>query len=315
MSDTGSGEGGPPRRRTNLGRGLDALFGEDESGYGTLDKVRQTRVLPIELVRPNPKQPRRHFDDVELEEMVASVREQGVLQPILVRPSPVSPDLYEIVAGERRWRAAQRAQLHEVPVVIRELDDAAALQIAIIENIQRQNLTALEEAEGYRRLMQEFGNTQEQIGKVVGKSRSHIANTLRLLELPEPVRTLLDDGKLSAGHGRALLVCADPVAAARETVEKGLNVRQTEALSKKGSGNPKNRATPPPADPTGPTNPTGKDADLLELEQRVSRLLGLKFSVSALGKDSGNVFIHYNSLDQLDELIRRLTQGRPNVAD
>ncbi len=306
MIDPDSDESVGGRRRTNLGRGLDALFGEDESSFEAGGRERASRSLAIELIRPNPKQPRRRFSDEELEDLVASVREQGVLQPILVRPSPMLPDLFEIVAGERRWRAAQRAQLHEVPVVVRELDDSAALQIAIIENIQRESLTPMEEADGYRRLQQEFGHTQEQIGQVVGKSRSHIANTLRLLDLPEPVRALVDDGTLSAGHARALLSCPDPAAAARTVVSRGLNVRQAESLARDGAAKanrPRQAAKPS----------VGKDADLRALEQEMSNRLGLRVSIEP-GDDgrAGAVMIRYQSLDQFDDLLRRLglSEGR-----
>ncbi len=305
MIDQGSDENVGGKRRTNLGRGLDALFGEDEATFDPGGRERAGRSLPVELIRPNPKQPRRRFADEDLNDLVASVREQGVLQPILVRPSPKLPDLFEIVAGERRWRAAQRAQLHEVPVVVRDLDDSAALQIAIIENIQRESLTPMEEADGYRRLQQDFGHTQEQIGQVVGKSRSHIANTLRLLELPEPVRDLVDDGTLSAGHARALLACPDPAAAARTVVSRGLNVRQTEKLareggagSRRGSGSAAERAS-------------GKDADLKALEQQMSDRLGLRVAIDP-AKDgrAGAVTIRYQSLEQFDDLLRRLGLGR-----
>ncbi len=308
MIDQGSDESVGGKRRTNLGRGLDALFGEDESGYEVQGRERAARTLPVELIRPNPKQPRRRFADEELEDLIASVREQGVLQPILVRPSPKLPDLYEIVAGERRWRAAQRAQLHEVPVVVRELDDSAALQIAIIENIQRESLTPMEEADGYRRLQQEFGHTQEQIGQVVSKSRSHIANTLRLLELPEPVRHMVDDGTLSAGHARALLACPDPEAAAQTVVSRGLNVRQTERLARDGGSGPKSRK--------GSAPKPGKDANLQALELEMSNRLGLRVSIAS-GEDghAGSVTIRYQSLDQFDELLRRLglSQGRSQL--
>lgn len=289
--------------RTNLGRGLDALFGDGESSYESADRTRSPRTLAIELVRPNPKQPRRRFDDEDLDDLVASIREQGILQPILVRPSATMPDLYEIVAGERRWRAAQRAQLHEVPVVVRELDDSTALQIAIIENIQRENLTPIEEADGYRRLREEFGHTQEKIGLVVGKSRSHITNTLRLLELPEPVRDLVDSGQLSAGHARAVLTCADPEAVARSVVEQGLNVRQTEKLARGG-------ADPAPKQGRGSAKPVGKGVDLQALEREMSTRLGLRVSVDPTADGhAGAVTIRYQSLDQFDGLLQRLGLG------
>ncbi len=307
MIDQGSDENVSGRRRTNLGRGLDALFGEDDTSYEPGGRDRQTRVLPIEQIRPNPKQPRKRFAEIDLDDLVASIREQGVLQAILVRPSPTMPDLFEIVAGERRWRAAQRAQLHEVPVVVRDLDDSAALQIAIIENIQRENLTPIEEAGGYRQLSDQFGHTQEQIGQVVGKSRSHITNTLRLLELPGPVRTLVDDGALSAGHGRALLACPDPEAAARIVVEQGLNVRQTEQLARDGGD-------PGPKKGGRRTKKADKDANLQALEHEMSSRLGLRVSIDASGDGrAGALTIRYRSLEQFDGLLQLLglSQGRP----
>lgn len=310
MIDQGSDDdiSAGPRRgsagRTNLGRGLDALFGDGEQSYDSTDRARSARSLAIELIRPNPKQPRRRFDEEDLEDLVASIREQGVLQPILVRPSPLMPDLYEIVAGERRWRAAQRAQLHEVPVVVRELDDSAALQIAIIENIQRENLTPIEEADGYRRLQEEFGHTQEKIGQVVGKSRSHVTNTLRLLDLPETVRSLVDTGKLSAGHARAILTCSDPEAAARTVVKRGLNVRQTEKLARSDTDSePKQRK--------GSGSAEAKGVDLQALEHEMSNRLGLRVSVDPTGEGhAGSVTIRYQSLDQFDGLLKRLGLGR-----
>ncbi len=301
--DVGTGRKRTNMGRTNLGRGLDALFGDGEQSYGSADRAGPPRTLATELIRPNPKQPRRRFDDADLEDLVASIREQGILQPILVRPSPTTPDLYEIVAGERRWRAAQRAQLHEVPVVVRELDDSTALQIAIIENIQRENLTPMEEADGYRRLQEEFGYTQEKIGQVVGKSRSHITNTLRLLELPETVRTLVDSGKLSAGHARAVLTCEDPEAAAQTVVEQGLNVRQTEKLARGG-------ADPAPKQRKGSAKASGKGVDLQALEREMSNRLGLRVSVDPTADGhAGSVTIRYQSLDQFDGLLQRLGLG------
>ncbi|MEE8270509.1 MAG: ParB/RepB/Spo0J family partition protein [Alphaproteobacteria bacterium] len=304
MSDEPIANPDTSRRRSNLGRGLDALFGEEGSDYAGLDKLRRSRMLPIELLVPNPRQPRRSFGDDELSELADSIREQGVLQPILVRPIVGEPERHEIVAGERRWRAAQQARLHEVPVVIRELDDATALQIAIIENVQRQDLTALEEAEGYSRLVEEFGHTQEMLGRVVGKSRSHVANTLRLLELPAPVRDLLQDGRLTAGHARSLLTCADPVVAAYTVVQRGLNVRQTERLAKQGGATRprRRRAAAAPAD-------TVKDADTLALEQEISSLLGLRVSIGRGSGQDGTLTVHYQSLEQLDDLLQRLSQG------
>ena len=296
------------RRRANLGRGLDALFGD--AGDDDLDRVRQARVVPIELLSPNPYQPRRRFDEEEMERLVDSVREQGVLQPILVRPVAGDEGAYQIIAGERRWRAAQRARLHEVPVVVREFTDVEALQIALVENVQRQDLTPMEEAEGYRRLVQEFSYTQEDLGRVVGKSRSHIANTLRLLELPDEVRDLVQGGQMTAGHARALLTLPDPVTAARTVIDRGLNVRQTEALArgetpvKEAAERPAGRSRTR-AEPAAP-----KDADTLALEQEISAQLGLKVSITVTDDQSGTVAIRYGSLEQLDDLLRRLSGGR-----
>ena len=296
------------RRRANLGRGLDALFGD--AGDDDLDRVRQARVVPIELLSPNPYQPRRRFDEDEMERLVDSVREQGVLQPILVRPVAGDEGAYQIIAGERRWRAAQRARLHEVPVVVREFTDVEALQIALVENIQRQDLTPMEEADGYRRLLQEFSYTQEDLGRVVGKSRSHIANTLRLLDLPDEVRDLVQDGQMTAGHARALLTLPDPVAAARTVIDRGLNVRQTEALARgetptKDAGERPAGRSRARAEPSAP-----KDADTLALEQEISGQLGLKVSITVTDDQSGTVAIRYGSLEQLDDLLRRLSGSR-----
>ncbi|MGP1394017.1 MAG: ParB/RepB/Spo0J family partition protein [Inquilinaceae bacterium] len=315
------------KRRTNLGRGLDALFGDEEAGYGGLDRLRQTRALPIERLVQNPDQPRRHFDEVELVELVDSIREQGILQPILVRPLPDGSGNYEIVAGERRWRAAQRAKLHEVPVIIRELSDLETLQIAIIENVQRQDLNALEEAMGYRRLIDEFNHSQEDLAKAVGKSRSHIANTLRLLDLPKSVHIYLETGAVTAGHARALLACADPAAAAEKVVAQGLNVRQTEALSREGApprptrrragsstatdgADPAVQQGPPQGSPGGT-----KDPDTLALENDLSGLLGLKVALAAGRDGSGTLSIHYRTLDQLDDVLQRLSQTPRPAAD
>src|SRR5713226_7916208 len=217
-------------KRRNLGRGLSALFGEESDDIAAADRQRVGKSVPIGFLRAGRFQPRHRFDDDALRALADSIREKGVLQPLLVRRHPDAANSYEIIAGERRWRAAQLAQLHEVPVVIKELDDRAALEIALVENVQREDLTALEEAEGYRRLMEEFGYTQEALGTAVGKSRSHVANMMRLLALPDPVRALVESGALTAGHARALLNAADPEGLAREIVRRGLNVRQAERL-------------------------------------------------------------------------------------
>ncbi len=315
MSDEDS-----PRRRSPLGRGLEALFSENPAPF-SLDTPRQPRTLPIEALQPNPYQPRRRFDQDNLDSLAQSIRDQGLLQPILVRPLFGEPDRFQIVAGERRWRAAQQARLHEVPVVVRDLSDRDALQIALIENVQRQDLTAIEEAEGYRRLIAEFHLTQEDLAHAVGKSRSHLANTLRLLDLPEAVRVMVQDGRLSAGHGRALLACRDPAGAAEAVLRRGLNVRQTEALARQDSASAKPDLSPLAGAihdsaessahrsrrPTTADSP--KHPDTQALEEEMSALLGLEVSI-ALGKGQAGVLsVHYATLDQLDDLLRRLGAG------
>lgn len=300
MSDQGG------RRRANLGRGLDALLGDDDGGYSNLDRLRQSRLVPIGQLQPNPYQPRRHFPEEELQTLIRSVREKGILQPILVRPAKAGGDTYEIVAGERRWRAAQRCQLHEVPVIIRDFSDTESLEIAIVENVQRHDLNPLEEAYGYRRLLQEFGRTQEDVAKVVGKSRSHVANTLRLLDLPEGPQQMVVEGTLSAGHARALLAAPDPAAAAAQVVDRALNVRQTEALVRSLADRP----DPPSATKSGGGNrgPAAKDADTLALERDLTDRLGLTVDVRADAKGAGSLTVRFQSLDQLDALVAKLSR-------
>jgi ParB family chromosome partitioning protein len=281
-------------KRRNLGRGLSALFGEESDDIAAADRQRVGKSVPIGFLRPGRFQPRHRFDDDALRALADSIREKGVLQPLLVRRHPDGANSYEIIAGERRWRAAQLAQLHEVPVIIKELDDRAALEIALVENIQRADLTVLEEAEGYRRLMAEFGHTQEALASAVGKSRSHVANMMRLLSLPEAVKQLLDSGALTAGHARALLNAADPAGMAREIVRRGLNVRQAELLAKGG----KTARHKAPA--------AAKDADTAALERDLTNLLGLKVAISFAGGRGGAVTIQYRTLEQLDDVIRRL---------
>jgi ParB family chromosome partitioning protein len=284
-------------RVRQLGRGLSALLGEERADYASLDAIRQSKTVPTGHLRPNRFQPRRNFDETELESLVASVRDRGVLQPILVRRDAEAPDRYEIVAGERRWRAAQLARLHEVPVIVKDLTDGAALEIALIENIQRQDLNPLEEAEGYRRLMEEFGNTQDSLSGLIGKSRSHIANTVRLLSLPDSVKAQLEAGALTAGHARALLTSADPEGLAKRVVERGLTVRQAERL-----------AQGAPAPGRRPGRPPRKDADTLALERDLSELLGLSVTIR-FGPRGGQLVIGYRTLDQLDEVLHRLSAG------
>ena len=269
-----------------LGRGLAALLGEP--GLPRSGPAAPRTTLPVSAMEPGPFQPRTTIDPAALADLTDSIRKQGVLQPILVRPTPGAPDQYQIIAGERRWRAAQAAGLHEIPVLVRPLSDRDAMAAALVENLQRQDLDAIEEAEGYRRLTTEFGLTQDQLGTAIGKSRSHVANTMRLLGLPAPVRTQVRQGALSAGHARALLTHTDPEAAARTVIARGLNVRQTEALAAR---------APPAAKPV-------PDPEHDALERDLTRRLGLPVRIQADGR-GGTVRITYRSLDQLDHLLER----------
>jgi len=293
-----------PKRR--LGRGLSALLGDEGADHASLEQVRGQRSVPVDKLRPGKAQPRRNFDADDLAELVASVREKGVLQPILVRRDPAGGDGWEIVAGERRWRAAQQAQLHEVPVVIRELSDRDALEIALIENLQRESLTPIEEAAAYQRLIDEYHHTQDVLAKAIGKSRSHVANTLRLLALPTEVRGLVDAGKLSAGHARALIGTDNPAALARDVVSRGLNVRQVEELVRR------RRAPAPFGRKAGRPAAGAKDADTLALERSLASLLGLRVEMRLQGKGTqgGSLVIHYDTLDQLDDVLQRLNGER-----
>ncbi len=283
-----------PRR---LGRGLEALLGDTEpsdSPTASSENGRQHDV-PIEALSAGPYQPRRRFDPGQIDALADSIREKGIMQPILVRPLSNQAGRYQIVAGERRWRAAQRARLHRVPVVVHALADREALEIAIIENVQREDLTPLEEADGYRRLMDEFSGTQEEIARIVGKSRSHIANTLRLLALPAPVREMVDDSRLSAGHARALLTAKDPAGLAKTVVSKGWNVRQTEDAVRREGRVPSK-------------SPAARNPDVVALEHDLAAVTGLKIVISDRG-ERGDVRIAYNSLEQLDDIIRRLRKS------
>jgi ParB family transcriptional regulator, chromosome partitioning protein len=288
----------PPR----LGRGLSALLGE----AATAPAAAETRTLPVTALEPGPFQARGAMDPASLDELAASIRQHGVLQPILVRPKPKAPGSYQIIGGERRWRAAQLAQRHEVPVVVRELTDTEAMAAGLVENLQREDLNAVEEAEGYDRLTTQFGLTQQQLAESLGKSRSHIANTLRLLALPERVRDLVREGALSAGHARALLGAPDPVAAALQVVDRGLNVRQAETLAKP--------APPAPAPAKAkPGKPAPRDAyaaaDVIALERDLERKLGLKVNIVASDK-GGRITLSYSSLDQFEHILGLLTQAR-----
>lgn len=288
------------KERRGLGRGLSALMADvavAEPAQGS--RVAGERRVPVEQIAPNPDQPRRHFDDAQLADLANSIREKGVIQPLIVRPVPGEGERFEIVAGERRWRAAQLAQLHDLPVLVRDLDDTEVLEVAIIENIQRADLNPVEEAAGYRQLMDRFGHTQERLAEALGKSRSHIANLLRLLGLPREVQAYLADGRLTAGHARALIPTDDPLRLARIVVDKGLSVRETEKLAK--SGPPKPRVAR--ADES-----QDKDADTRALEQDLGANLGMKVAVKHdPSKESGTISISYKSLDQLDELCRMLS--------
>jgi ParB family chromosome partitioning protein len=289
----------PDDGRSRLGRGLAALMGD--VGAETPpppERERTQRRVPIEYLRPNPRNPRRNFSDAELDELAASIKERGIIQPVVVRSVRGAKDAYEIIAGERRWRAAQRAALHEIPIVPFEASDSEALELAIIENVQRTDLNPLEEAGGYQMLASEYGHSHEDIAKIVGKSRSHVTNTLRLLKLPEPVKAYIHAGKITAGAARMLIGAPDPEEMAREIVDRGLNVRQVEALAKDrapGSGKAvKKRGV--------------KNADTIALERRVSDALGLTVTIDHRSK-GGVLHIHYRSLDQLEEVLRRLEKN------
>jgi ParB family chromosome partitioning protein len=280
-----------------LGRGLAALMGDVGTESAT-ERPRGQRKIPTSSLQPNPRNPRRVFSDAELDELAASLRERGIIQPIVVRPMRGVPDGYEIIAGERRWRAAQRASLHDVPVVIIEATDAEALQLAVIENVQRTDLNPLEEAEGYRALIRDFSHSQDDVARMVGKSRSHVANTLRLQTLPDRVRDHIHAGRLSAGQARALVGHHDAERLADEIVARGLNVRQVEEIAReigKKSGRQK----------SGHKTRAAKNADTLALEKRLADALGLAVSVDNRSR-GGSLTIRYRSLDQLDEVVRRL---------
>jgi ParB family chromosome partitioning protein len=262
------------------------------------------RTLPVEVIAPNPDQPRRAFDDAALDELAASIRERGLLQPLIVRPRARGHATHEIVAGERRWRAAQRAQLHEVPVIVSDLDDTEALEIAIVENIQRADLSPVEEARGYRQLIDRFGHTQDQLARSLGKSRSHIANLMRLLALPDEVLAYLEAGRMTAGHARALVTAADPARLARHVVARGLSVRQTEALARKSTV---------PATARPPKSAPGKDADTRAIEQDLAANLRMAVNIEHRDVDgAGELRIRYRDLDQLDLLCRMLSASLPD---
>ena len=305
MSST-EGTGGKRRR---LGRGLSSLLGDDAHDVAQVDRMRQTSNIAIEKIQPGRAQPRRIFDETELHSLAESIREHGVLQPILVRSTDKGGDRLEIIAGERRWRAAQRAGLHEIPAIVREFSDTEALEIALIENIQRSDLSALEEADGFQRLIDEYGHTQEDVARAVGKSRSHVANTLRLLILPPKARDYLASGSLTAGHARALLASSNPDGLADYVVAGGLSVRATERLVQgQGKDRPKKSKIGDRARPRGALE---RDADTVALERSITESLGLTVDISSSDEDRGAVTIYYQSLDQLDDLLARLTAVSP----
>jgi ParB family chromosome partitioning protein len=290
----------PEDGRSRLGRGLAALIGDVGDDSRSAERTRAQRRVPIEFLKPNPKNPRRNFSDSDLDELAASIKERGIIQPVVVRAGRGAKDTYEIIAGERRWRAAQRAGLHEVPIVVVEASDAQALELAIIENVQRSDLNPLEEADGYLALANEYAHSHEDIAKIVGKSRTHVTNTLRLQKLSEPIKAYIRAGKLSAGHARMLIGQPNAEELAAEIIDRGLNVRQVERIARK-SGKEQAR------DVKGKRR-ARKDPNTIALEKRIGDALGLQVHVDHRGK-WGILHIHYRDLDQLDEVLRRLERG------
>ena len=285
----------------NLGRGLSALLGEEnETDQPAVQSGIKT--VPVADLEPSPFQPRHTFDADALRDLVESVKTKGVIQPLIVRATKSGG--YEIIGGERRWRAAQQAELREVPVLVKDFSDKEAMEVALIENLQRQDLNALEEAEGYRRLMEEFSNTQEELAQAVGKSRSHVANTMRLLGLPQPVKTMLEMGKLTSGHARALLTAKDPEALAKTVVARGLNVRQTEKLAQEDGVPKKQTAAPQKSD---------KQIECDDLARDLTRVLGLPVSIRPKAR-GGELVLAYSTLEELDKLIGRLS-AKPAASD
>jgi ParB family chromosome partitioning protein len=280
--------------RRRLGRGLAALIGDVDTEAVVNERSRSSRRIPVAFLTPNPRNPRKSFEEADLADLTASIREKGIVQPILVRPVRGGGEAYEIIAGERRWRAAQRAGLHDVPVIINDVSDKEALELAIIENVQRADLNALEEALGYQQLIDEFDYTQTALADVIGKSRPHVANTLRLLKLPDSVKTYLREGKLTAGHARALVTVNDPAAVAARIVEGGLTVRDAEALTQQ---EPKRGETKPRPE---------KDADSRALERLLSDMLGLVVTIDHRRDGSGTLRVGYSTLEQLDGVCRLL---------
>jgi ParB family chromosome partitioning protein len=309
-SRSGAAAQGPsPVQKNRLGRGLASLIGDQAplpgQGGRVLPANGESRMVPIDRVRPSAFNPRKNFNETELDELATSIREKGLVQPIVVRPADASGTQYEIVAGERRWRAAQRASLHVVPVIVRALSDQEALELAIIENVQRADLNAIEEATGYRELVDRFAYTQEELAQIIGKSRSHLANTMRLLKLPEGVQALVRDGSLSAGHARALIGRADAETIAKDIVKKGLNVRDVEALVM-GKDDAAARERAKGASPSGAI---AKDADTRAAEREMSEAIGLSVVINPVSPEAGEVIIRYKSLDQFDALHRVLLKA------
>jgi ParB family chromosome partitioning protein len=288
--------------RSRLGRGLAALIGDVGEETKTVERARSARKAPIELIKPNPRNPRRVFSDTELDELAASIKERGIIQPIVVRAAKGGAESYEIIAGERRWRAAQRAGMHEVPIVPLDVTDDEALQLAIVENVQRTDLNPIEEATGYERLMSEFNHTQDDIAQMVGKSRVHVSNTMRLLKLSEPVKALIHSGKLTAGHARALVGQPNAEELAEIIIKRGLNVRQVEAWARN-DGKAQVRGL------KGKKKRGGKDADTVALERRVSDALGLNVSIDHKASGGGTLHIEYGDLDQLEDVLKKLERG------
>jgi len=307
-------------KKKGLGRGLSHLFGEAEAAYRVSSPETPAApqapagggsTLPVAFLKPGRFQPRRHFDEAALDELAGSIRQHGLLQPILVRPIAGGADSYEIIAGERRWRAAQKASLHDVPVIVQTLTDTQALEIALVENLQRQDLSALEEAEGYQRLSDEFGHSHAELGGLVGKSRSHVANMLRLLALPDGVKAMMQSGALSAGHARALLNAPEPEALAKIVTERGLSVRDAERLANqaKETVRPTLKTRPGEVAAKPAAKSGAKHADLLALERDMTERLGLRVTIDGQGA-SGVLAIAYKTIDQLDGILEKLSRSK-----
>lgn len=294
---------GPNRKpeRRPLGRGLSALLGDPALLAGTeAPPSIAPSTVAIDLIAPNPSQPRQSFRDADLDDLAGSIREHGVIQPVILRPAPDKPGTYQIVAGERRWRAAQKAGLHALPAIVRDLDDRQIIELAIIENVQRVDLDPVEEAQGYTQLIETFGYTQEELARIIGKSRSHLANTMRLLALPETVLAMLRNGALTSGHARALITAADPVGLAEQAVARGLTVRQLEVMARK---------TPPSERTKGTRRAPEKDADTRVLEGDLSAAIGMRVQIEhRLPEGGGEMRIRYRDLDELDRLCRKLSE-------